>query len=72
MAISEAKSFRDKAETCRSLARYVTDERTLSVLHEMAAELSIKAQEFERSALPDASALQPAAQPAPQRQFAAD
>jgi hypothetical protein len=50
MANSDAKSFRNKAETCRSLARHVTDERALRVLRELMLENTTKAEELERLA----------------------
>jgi hypothetical protein len=46
-----ATTFRNKAETCRSLMRYVRNEQTLRVLGEMIAENLAKAQEEERLAL---------------------
>jgi hypothetical protein len=50
MASSEATTFRDKAETCRSLARHLTNERTLGMLKALIAEYSSKAEELERPA----------------------
>lgn len=35
MSFHVPDSFRNKAETCRSLARHITDERTLRVLAEI-------------------------------------
>lgn len=46
-----AATFRNKAETCRSLMRYVRNEQTLRVLGEMIAENLAKAQEEERLAI---------------------
>jgi hypothetical protein len=46
-----ATTFRNKAETCRSLMRYVRNEQTLRVLGEMIAENLAKAQEEERLAI---------------------
>jgi hypothetical protein len=46
--MSAASKFRNKAETCRSLMRHVSDERTLRVLANMIAENLAKAQEIER------------------------
>ena len=43
MAFYNAVSFEDKAETCRSLARHTTDERTLRVLHSLIAEYTAQA-----------------------------
>jgi len=48
-----ATTFRNKAETCRSLMRYVRNEQTLRVLGEMIAENLAKAQEEERLAIPE-------------------
>ena len=50
MANLDAKSFRNKAETCRSLARHVTDGRALCVLRELILENTAKAEELERLA----------------------
>ena len=38
MAFHTAHSFQDKVETCRSLARHTTDERTLRVLQALILE----------------------------------
>jgi hypothetical protein len=48
MAYLDAKSFRNKAETCRSLARHITDERELRALRDLIAENTAKAEELER------------------------
>jgi hypothetical protein len=48
MEYRDAQSFRNRAETCRSLARHVTDERALRVLNEMVRENITKAEELER------------------------
>jgi hypothetical protein len=56
-----AVDFRNKAQTCRSLMRHVTDERALRVLGEMIAENLAKAQEVESLAIHDAPPLQPSA-----------
>jgi hypothetical protein len=50
MAYLDAKSFRNKAETCRSLARHITDERALRALRDLIAENTAKAEELERLA----------------------
>jgi len=57
--MASATAFRNKAQTCRSLMRQVTDERTLRVLGEMIAENLAKAQEVESLAIHDAPPLQP-------------
>jgi hypothetical protein len=51
--MASATTFRNKAETCRSLMRYVRNERTLRVLGAMVAENLAKAQEEERLAIPE-------------------
>ena len=61
--MASATAFRNKAQTCRSLMRLVTDERTLRVLGEMIAENLAKAQEMESLAIHDAPPLQPSEQP---------
>ena len=38
MSFYSARSFQDKVETCRSLARHTTDERTLRVLQSLIEE----------------------------------
>jgi hypothetical protein len=59
--MASAVDFRNKAQTCRSLMRHVTDERTLRVLGEMIAENLAKAQEVECLAIHYAPPLQPSA-----------
>lgn len=54
-----ATTFRNKAETCRSLMRYVRNEQTLRVLGEMIAENLAKAQEEERLAIHEQSSSPP-------------
>jgi len=61
--MASAITFRNKAETCRSLMRHVSDERTLRVLGAMIAENLAKAQELESLVIHDAPPLQPSAQP---------
>jgi hypothetical protein len=61
--MASAIDFRNKAQTCRSLMRHVTDERTLRVLGEMIAENLAKAQEVERLVVHNAPPLQPLSQP---------
>ena len=48
MSFRAPESFRSKAETCRSLARHVTNERTLRVLREIIAENTAKVEELEK------------------------
>jgi hypothetical protein len=48
MPYLDAKSFRNKAETCLSLARHVTDERAPRVLRKLMLENTAKAEELER------------------------
>jgi hypothetical protein len=58
--MSPASTFRNKAETCRSLMRHVSDERTIRVLAKMIAENLAKAQEIESCLeIHDAPPLQP-------------
>jgi hypothetical protein len=54
-----SSAFRNKAETCRSLMRHVTDERALRVLGEMIAENLAKAQAVETLAGLEAPRMQP-------------
>jgi hypothetical protein len=61
--MASAIEFRNKAQTCRSLMRHVTDERTLRVLGQMIAENLAKAQEMERLVIHHAPPLQPSSQP---------
>ena len=49
--MASATTFRNKAETCRSLMRYVRNEQTLRVLNAMISENMAKALEAERLAL---------------------
>jgi hypothetical protein len=49
MADLDANSFRNKADTCRSLARHVTDERALRVLRELIIEYTTKAEELDQA-----------------------
>jgi hypothetical protein len=49
MAQSDANSLRNKADTCRSLARHVTDERALRVLRELIVEYTTKAEELDQA-----------------------
>ncbi len=58
MAAGSATAFLNKAPTCRSLMRHVTDERTLCVA-EMIAENVAKVQALEMLATHDAPPLQP-------------
>jgi hypothetical protein len=51
MKHSDALVFRHRAETCRILARHITDERALQVLHQMALENTAKAEELEAASL---------------------
>jgi hypothetical protein len=55
--MDRAIDFRNKAQTCRSLMRYVRDERTLRVLGAMIAENLAKVREMENSAMQDAPPL---------------
>jgi hypothetical protein len=48
MSLRAPVSFRDKAETCRSLARYVTDEGALRVLREIIAANTAKVEELQK------------------------
>ena len=59
MASASASAFLNKAQTCRSLMRHVTDERALRVLAEMIAENLAKAQEVETLEIHEAPPLQP-------------
>jgi hypothetical protein len=59
LVMASAIDFRNKAQTCRSLMRHVTDERTLRVLGEMIAENLAKAQEVERLVIHDEPPVQP-------------
>ena len=59
--MASATTFRNKAETCRSLMRYVRNERTLRVLGAMIAENLAKAQDEERFTAHGAEVLQPTA-----------
>ena len=60
--MASAFDFRNKAQSCRSLMRHVTDERILRVLGEMIAENLAKAQEAELFATHEAPSLQRSAQ----------
>ena len=57
---TSSSAFRNKAETCRSLMRHVTDERALRVLGEMIAENLAKAHAAETLAIHEAPPQQPA------------
>jgi hypothetical protein len=59
MSFRAPESFRSKAETCRSLARHVTDERTLRVLAEIIAASTAKAEELEKVSHHDVGPLLP-------------
>jgi hypothetical protein len=63
LSMASAITFRNKAETCRSLMRHISDERTLRVLGAMIAENLAKARELECSAINDVARLMPSAQP---------
>jgi hypothetical protein len=56
---ASSSAFRNKAETCRSLMRHVTDERALRVLAEMIAENLAKAQAMEALAIHEAPPIHP-------------
>lgn len=43
MAFCNARSYRDKVETCHSLARHTTDAKTLRALQSLIEEYSIAA-----------------------------
>jgi hypothetical protein len=49
MAQLDANALRNKAETCRSLSRHVTDERALRVLRELIVEYTTKAEELDQA-----------------------
>jgi hypothetical protein len=49
MAQLDANTLRNKAETCRSLARHVTDERALRALRELIVEYTTKAEELDQA-----------------------
>jgi hypothetical protein len=49
MAHPDADSLRNKADTCRSLARHVTDERALRVLRQLIIEYTTKAEELDQA-----------------------
>jgi hypothetical protein len=57
--MASATPFRNKAETCRSLARHITDEGTLRVLREMIRENTPKAEELEKLLYDDLGPLLP-------------
>jgi hypothetical protein len=56
--MASATAFLNKAQTCRSLMRHVTDERALRVLAEMIAENLAKAHEVEALVTHDAPPLE--------------
>jgi hypothetical protein len=58
--MASATTFRNKAETCRSLMRYVRNEQTLRVLNAMISENMAKALEAERLALHEGPSSPPA------------
>jgi hypothetical protein len=59
MSFRAPESFRNKAETCRSLARHVTDECMLRVLAEIIAASTVKAERLEKISLHDVGPLLP-------------
>ena len=45
----DAHTLRNKAETCRSLALYVTDQRALHVLRKLIVEYTTEAEELDQA-----------------------
>jgi hypothetical protein len=59
MSFRAPVSFRNKAETCRSLARHATNETHVRVLREIIAENTAKVEELEKPSHHDVGPLLP-------------